>query len=116
MMAVRGTPEPPPWYYTAPALNALRVGQFSAAIGYSEMAAIADRGLGPIIAVVAGTAAGNTDVVNRYLPQVLEQPRFRALGILPRLRQRITDPALVTMIRSHLILARVPAAALEAPF
>jgi hypothetical protein len=66
--------------------------------------------------VAAGTAAGNPDVVNRYLPQVLEQPRFRALGILPRLRQRITDPALITMIRNKLIIAGVPEAALASPF
>lgn len=116
LTAVSGTPLPPPWYYAAPALNSLRARQFAVAIRYAETIANVDRELGPIVAVTAGTAVGNADVVNRYLPQILEQPQFRARGILPQLSRRLTDPVLITLIRTNLTQAGVPQAALDAPF
>jgi TolB-like protein len=116
LMAVNGTPEPPAWYYVAPALNALRSSQYAAAIRYAETVSGVDGELGSIIAVVAGNAVGNSDAVNRYLPQVLEQPEFRARGIMTQLGRRISDPILLTLIRTNLITARVPASALDKPF
>lgn len=115
-LAVTGTPEPPPWYYTAPALNALREHQFAVAIRYAETITAVDRELGPVVAVVAATAVGNVSVVNRYLPQVVEQQRFRSQGIMTRLGKRISDPDLLALVRENLLKAQVPAAALDNPF
>lgn len=115
-LAVTGTPEPPPWYYTAPALNALREHQFAVAIRYAETITAVDRELGPVVAVVAATAVGNVSVVNRYLPQVVEQRRFRTQGIMTRLGKRISDPELLALVRENLLKAQIPEAALDNPF
>ena len=114
--AVRMTPAPPAWYFGAPALIELRRGANALALQYAEAYVPADREVGPIIAILAGQAIGSSTAVNRYLPQVLELAAFRAEGVLPRLRQRISDETLLEQIRAGLLAAGVPAAALEAPF
>jgi hypothetical protein len=114
--AVGMTPEPPAWYFGAPALIELRRGAHGLALQYAEAYVPADRELGPIIAVLAGRATGNSAAVDRYLPQVLELPAFRAEGVLPRLRQRVSDETLLEQIRTGLVAAGVPPAALAGPF
>ncbi|MDB5537496.1 MAG: hypothetical protein JWQ65_2371 [Devosia sp.] len=114
--AVSGTPVPPPWYFAVPTLLALRDQHFPMAISNAQTYAIADPELGSVLAVVAASAGGNAGVVNRYLPQVLEVAAFRAAGILPRLRERIGDVALLEEIGNGLATAGVPQRALTAPF
>ena len=70
----------------------------------------------PTPAVPRCWSIGSSTAVNRYLPQVLELPAFRAEGVLPRLRQRISDEALLERIRSGLVTAGMPEKALEEPF
>lgn len=106
--AVEGTPNPPAWYHGVPALLALRDSSFDKAIGHAERYAEADRELGPILAILAGQSAGDGAVVNRYLPQVLEMASFRARGVLPTLRDRVSDDALMEQIRGGLVAAGVP--------
>jgi hypothetical protein len=114
--AVAGSPVPPPWYFAVPTLQALRDRHFAMAISNAQTYAIADPELGSVLAVVAASAAGNAGVVNRYLPQVLEVAAFRASGILPRLRERIGDVALLEEIGNGLATAGVPQRALTGPF
>ena len=114
--AADGSPNPPPWYQGVPALLALRDGDFVQAITRAELYAEADRELGPILAIMAGQGAGDSAVVNRYLPQVLDVATFRAKGVLPRLRERISDDLLMDGIRLALVEAGVPAAALIGSF
>ena len=114
--AAEGSPNPPPWYQGVPALLALRDGDLAAAIAAAELYARADRELGPILAIMAAQRAGDGDVVNRYLPQVLDVAAFRVAGVLPRLRQRIADVVLMDTIRAALVRAGVPPAALTGPF
>ena len=114
--AAEGSPDPPPWYQGVPALLALRDGDLTAAIAAAELYAKADRELGPILAIMAAQRAGDSDVVNRYLPQVLDVAAFRTAGVLPRLRQRIGDVVLMDTIRAALVRAGVPPAALTGPF
>ena len=106
--AADGTPNPPAWYQGVPALLALRDGDFAMAIERAELYAQADRELGPILAILAAQRAGDGAVVNRYLPQVLDMPSFRARGVLTRLRERIEDDGLMEQIRNGLIAAGVP--------
>lgn len=110
--AAEGSPSPPPWYYGVPALLALRDGDLAKAIESAERYAQADRELGPILAILAAQRAGDSAVVNRYLPQVLDMPAFRVKGVLPSLRERISDGVLLTAIRKALVEAGVPAQAL----
>ncbi|MNT91794.1 hypothetical protein D3C72_2329510 [compost metagenome] len=72
--------------------------------------------MGPILAILAAQRAGDSDVVNRYLPQVLDVAVFRTEGVLPRLRHRIGDVALMDTIHAALVRAGVPPAALTGPF
>jgi tetratricopeptide (TPR) repeat protein/TolB-like protein len=114
--AARGSPNPPAWYEGVPALLALRDGDFARAIDYAELYAQADRELGPILAIMAAQRSGESDVVNRYLPQVLDVAAFRAKGVLPRLRERIGDDGLMDSIRNALVQAGVPPTALIRSF
>lgn len=114
--AAEGSPSPPPWYQGVPALLALRDGDFDKAIACAELYAQADHELGPILAIMAAQRSGDRAVVNRYLPQVLDVASFRAQGVLPRLRKRIGDDALMDAIRSALIQAGVPPTALIRSF
>lgn len=114
--AILGTPSAPAWYYGVPALLALRDNDYAAAIDSAERYAIADRELGPILAILAAQGAGEGDVVNRYLPQVLDVASFRARGVLTTLRDRIEDDGLMEQIRAGLVAAGVPPQALISGF
>ena len=114
--AIAGSPVPPPWYFCVPTLLALRDDRLPLAISNAQAYAIADPELGSVLAVTAASRAGNADVVNRYLPQVLEVAAFRASGILPQLRRRIGDEALLNEIGTALAAAGVPQGALTQPF
>ena len=111
-----GSPMPPAWYFAVPTLSALRDSDLQVAIANAQTYAAADPGLGSVLAVVAASKAGNAGVVSRYLPQVLEVAAFRAAGILPQLRKRIGDAALLNQIGVVLTTAGVPMAALDGPF
>nr|WP_295888363.1 hypothetical protein [uncultured Devosia sp.] len=114
--AVKGSPNPPAWYQGVPALLALRDNDFAGATAYAELYAEADPELGPILAIMAAQGSGDSAVVSRYLPQVLGVAAFRAQGILPRLRERISDGSMMDAIRTALVRAGVPAAALIRAF
>ncbi|MBE7732448.1 hypothetical protein [Devosia faecipullorum] len=110
------SPAPPPWYYGVPVLEALRQSEYQKAVAYAGIYADADRELGPVLAVMAGQALGDTDIVNRYLPRVLDFADFRSHGVLTQLRQSISDEKLLREIRVALLSAGVPAAALNGPY
>lgn len=114
--AIGASPNPPPWYQVVPALLALRDGDFDLAAAHAELYAQADAELGPVLAILAAQGSGDSAVVSRYLPQVLGVPAFRAQGILPRLRERISDLELMNSIRAGLVRAGVPTAALIRTF
>lgn len=110
------SPEPPAWYFGVPTLAALRDRNFDQALEWAQLYARADRELGPILAIMAAQGAGDSAVVNRYLPEILDLPAFHAKGVLPRVRERVTDDSLVEAMRQSLTEAGVPWAALTRPF
>lgn len=114
--AVYGSPNAPPWYYCVPTLAALRSSDYALSVQNAVIYASADRVLGPVLAVVAGQKGGDLDIVNRYLPQVLDVPSFRSAGIMKGLSARITDAALLSQLMDGLLQAGVPAAALHAAY
>jgi TolB-like protein len=116
MEALSGAPEPPAWYYGAPAALALLDRNFNDAMQMAERYASADREIGLVLTIVATQGAGNEALVNRYLPPLLDLPSFREVGIFPRLRLRITNEALLDVIRDGLLAAGVPPASLDKPF
>lgn len=114
--AIDGAPSPPRWYMAVPTLKALSQSDFEQALQYSEIYSQSDRELGPILAILAAQGLDDAEVVNLYLPRVLEVPSYRAMGILPRLRERIADRGFIEIIRKALKAAGVPDAVLIRPF
>lgn len=114
--AVEGAPSPPGWYMAVAALAAINRSDFAAAAEYAELYSQADRELGPILALMAAQRLGDTEMVNRYLPRVLEVPSFRSQGIVTQLRRRISDQSLLEQIRTALIGAGVPQLSLVRSF
>jgi len=114
--AITETPSPPAWYFAAPALNALRGRDYDQARKFGETLAQSDRTLGSVIVVTAALESGQTDVVSRYLPQVLDHQPFRAHGILPELGRRLSDSSLLASLAGGLERAGVPPKALTGPY
>ena len=99
--------DPPPWYYLAPAINALRDGDYSAAMFSADRLAPGDAELAVVIDTIAAHRLNIEAVLNRSLTQLLEETRFRRFGIVAVLRQRIADAALVDDIVAGLKAAGV---------
>jgi len=114
--ALSGAVSPPYWYFSAPALNSLRAGKDSEAIAYAEKLAFGDAELASVIGTVAAFRSGYEAVLNRYFAQLLDVSRFRRFGILPVLRQRLPDTALIDEIERQLKLAGVADEALNGSF
>lgn len=114
--ALVGEPDPPLWYQGVVAIAALRAEDSSAGIAAAELYAEVDREVGPILAIMAAQKAGDSAVVNRYLPEVLDVATFRTRGIVPRLMDRISDEAMRRAMTQALLDAGLPAEALSRPF
>lgn len=104
---------PPPWYYTAKAIAAFRRGDNVEAITGAEKLVVGDAELGSVIATVAARRIGSSQTLNRYFAQMLDVTRFKRFGIMPVLRQRIGDSALLDEIARELGAAGVSATALN---
>lgn len=106
----------PAWYFQVRALNALREERFFDAIDAAQALAQGDDELGPVIALTAAPRAARPDLIDRYRQTVLSNPHFQVAGILPRIEQRVNSAGVMARIRSGLILAGLPASALDGPF
>ncbi len=109
-------PSPPPWYHLTRAFNALREQRFFDAIDAAQTLASGDEEFGPVIALAAAPRAAREDLIDRYRPLVMDNPRFEAAGILPRLGMRVQDRSILQRFREGLILAGIPVNALDRPF
>jgi hypothetical protein len=107
---------PPPWYYLPEAFDQLRRYRFVEALAAGLKVSEGDNELGHIISLIAAKRVGDEAVVADCLAKVMGNERFRLTGIMPRLSHRISDQSLLKLIRDGLLLAGVPAAALEKAF
>ncbi len=107
---------PPPWYFLPEAFDKLRRYRFEEALAAGLKVSEGDIELGHIISLIAAKRVGNEAVVADCLAKVMGNERFRLTGIMPRLGHRISDQSLLKLIRDGLLLAGVPAAALEKAF
>lgn len=103
----------PGWYYTAKAVAAFRRGDNVEAITGAEKLVTGDAELGSVIATVAARRIGSSQTLNRYFAQMLDVTRFKRFGIMPVLKQRIGDSALLDEIARELGAAGVSSAALN---
>ena len=114
--AIAALPSPPTWYYMTRAFDALRQRRYYDAIDAAQALGVGEGELGPAIALAAAPVIGRNDLIDRYRPMILANPRFQATGILPWLDGFDLPPQLVDRLREGLILAGIPPAALTAPF
>lgn len=115
-LAIDHSVQPPHWYHAALAVNALRAGDNNVAISHAEQLASGDAELASVVATVAAFRTGSEEVLNRFFAQMLDVTRFRQFGILPVLRQRIPDAALVDQISIELQAAGVATSSLNSRF
>lgn len=113
--AIADTPWPSPWYYSIPALIALREDRLQQAIKDGRIAAQGSE-LGAIVALAAGGLADDTQAIADLEPLVMSTESLRRLGILPWLRIRIKDSETLDGITTGLRAAGIPETALTAPF
>jgi tetratricopeptide (TPR) repeat protein len=114
--ALGAEPSPPPWYYQTRAFDALREARYFDAIDAAQALAAADIEYGPVTALAAAPIVGRNDLIDRYRPIVLNNPHFQSVGILPRLSILIKPQILLDRLKTGLILAGVPPAAVVGPF
>jgi hypothetical protein len=114
--ALTSAPFPPPWYFQVPMLDAYRQGRWNAAIEAALSYSPANRRLAAALAVAAAVRAKRNAVVEKYLGAVLSDPQFKAGGILTRLADTVTEPALLAAIGDGLTLAGIPQADMRHPF
>jgi tetratricopeptide (TPR) repeat protein len=109
-------PSAPPWYHLTRAFDALREKRFFDAIDAAQALVSGDEEFGPVIALAAAPRAARQDLIDRYRPMIMDNPRFQDVGILPRLAMRVRPEGILQRFREGLILAGIPSNALDRPF
>jgi tetratricopeptide (TPR) repeat protein len=115
-LAISAAPNPPPWYFLTLALGEFATGDFKRALDAALELTPADAEFGSAVATAAGYELRRSDIVDRYLPMVMTTQGFHQVGILPRLRIRLRDPAVLRQLGEALVAAGVPRDALSGPF
>lgn len=115
-MAFGAEPEPPDFYYTVPTLNAFRNGDYAQAVTTGERMVGGLPELGAALMVAAGGQLRDADIINAYMPRLLASQRYRRLGVLPALREHVSDPEILRRISAGLLQAGMPIDRLAEPF
>lgn len=114
--AIAAVPSPPPWYYTTRAAESFRTKRYFDAIDAAQALAASDDELGPVIVLASAPQVGRNDLIDRYRPMIMGNPRLQLTGIMPRLAARTLPQAMLDRIRDGLVLSGVPREALDGPF
>ena len=114
--AIASVDSPPPSYFAIRAYDAMRQRQYLDAIAAAQVMATGDEETAAAIALAAAPFVGRDDLVVRYKPLVLDDPRFQEVGILPRLLRSTGSQLLIDRLREGLLKAGIPQAALDGAF
>lgn len=114
--SILSLPSAPSRYYTVRAFNALKELRFFDAIEAAQALVTGDEEFGPVIALAAAPRAARQDLIDRYRPLVMGNPHYQVAGIMPRLAMRMRTESVFERLREGLILAGIPAHALDHPF
>ena len=114
--AIASVDSPPPSYFEIRVYEAMRKKRYLDAIAASQVMATGDEETAAALALAAAPFAGRDDLVDRYKPLVLDDPRFQQAGILPRLLRRTGSQLLIDRLHEGLLKAGIPKAALDGPF
>lgn len=107
--ALAHSPSAPAWYHTVETARAIRARDYDAAVESALRQTRGDLRLGEVLALAAAGAAERTDVVERFMPNVLADPTFQAHGILVWLERYFSDQATLESIGFGLLASGVPA-------
>lgn len=107
---------PPPWYYTARALDSLRLSHEDQVIENALILLPFDVELALTLIVAAAPGAARSDLVERYAYELLSMPQFQSQGMLPRISSRVHDEGLLTAIRIGLVRAGFTNEQLDGPY
>lgn len=107
---------PPAWYYTARALDSLRLSHEDQVVENALILLPVDAELALTLIVAAAPGAARSDLVERYAYDLLSMPQLQSQGILPRISARIHDEKLLTAIRIGLVRAGFTNGQLDGPY
>jgi len=113
--AIADAPHPSPWYYFLPSLIALRDGDYVQAVAKGRIAAQGGE-FGALVTLAAGGLAGDRSAVSDFSAPVMSMQSLKRIGILPWLRLRINDEALLGRLAEGLRAGGIPESALTARF
>ena len=113
--AIADTPNPSPWYYTLPALIALKDGRFTQAIADGRVAAQAGE-VGALVSLSAAGLSGDEQAIADFQPRVMSMESLRRIGIMPWLGIRIKDQSVLARLADGLRAGGIPESALTAQF
>lgn len=113
--AIADASHPSPWYYFLPSLIALRDGDYAQAIAKGRIAAQGGE-FGAIVTLAAGGLAGDRSAISDFSARVMSMQSLKRIGILPWLRLRINDEAVLGRLVEGLRAGGIPASALTARF
>ena len=114
--AIALTPWPSGWYFTVRALASLRHADYASAIRHALTLLPDDPELGLATLVAAAPGAARSDLVDTYLPFLLNWQPFKAQGIIPRLSVRVSDLDMLEALRIGLIRAGIGKDRLNRPY
>jgi hypothetical protein len=113
--AIADAPYPPPWYYFLPSVIALRDGDYAGAIAKGRIAAQGGE-FGAVVTLAAGGLAGNRSAMADFSARVMSLENLKRIGIVPWLRLRINDEAVLARLAEGLRASGIPESALTARF
>ncbi|SDG50761.1 tetratricopeptide repeat protein [Pelagibacterium luteolum] len=115
-LAMTADPDPPNFYFTVPALDALRNAEYELAAQLGERMVEGLPDLGAAFMVAVGGQLRDAEIINRYMPRLLASQRYRRLGVMPALREHISDPEILRQLSAGLLQAGMPLDRLAQPF
>lgn len=111
-----GVMQPPPWYLVPDALDAMRRGDYDRAVDLAERIGASAGDLGPILELAAAGAGRNEALADGVLSRLMADEGMRRSGMTVALASTMGDRSLLKAIRDGLIMAGVPASALDRPY
>ena len=115
LAAIAGSAEPSAWFYSVPALQALRQQRFDEAVRYARLTAPAGP-FGSVLAVAAAALGNDQATLSQFRPEVLNSEPLRREGIMVWFKQRVSDSLILVQVEAGLLAAGIPQSALTGPY
>lgn len=108
--------QPPPWYLVPEALESMRRNDYARAGELAGRIGVSAGDLGPILELAAAGARRNEAQIDALMPRLMADEGMRRTGMTVTLAAAMGDRSLLKAIRDGLLMAGVPASALDRPY